>query len=320
MVRPPGTGTQPEVSTSVVIATADRPRGLAATLRSLEGCDPPAGVTSIHVVVADNGSNSETRKISERDYAGLDTDYLSVDRRGKTVAQNRAVEATDADLLVFTDDDVEFEPTWMAELSRAAREWPDHLLFGGRVDPIWPVAETPSYLEQSAYQGLLFTRVDRGDEEGPIPDFRPLGPNMAVRREAFDRGVRFDETIGPGSGGLSMGDELDIAFQLERLGQTAVYVPSSRVFHHVREEQLSLPWLLRRGLDYGRMTAHFDRGEAAPTVLGVPRWVYRAVSERCAEAVWSLARGRRKAAFDALMQATFAVGSARQHVSTRDRS
>ena len=308
------------MNVSVVIATADRPTALEGTLRSLSACEPPTpGTSTIHVIVADNGIDPGTRRVSETDYTALRIEYLHVDRRGKTVAQNRAVEATDADFLVFTDDDVEFDPRWLAELTRAAREWPENLLFGGRVLPIWPKGR-PKHLADSSYLGLLFTRLDRGDEERPIPDFRPLGPNMAVRREAFDRGVRFDETIGPGSGGLPMGDELDITFQLEALGQTAVYVPRSRVYHRVRESQLSLRWQWKRGVDYGRMTGHFDRDADVHRMLGVPRWVLRAIPIRCAEAGWNFLLGRRERAFDASMQVAFAVGRARGSRQSGTRS
>lgn len=297
--------------TTLVIATADRPEPLAATLQALAACERPESGAALRVVVADNGTDPATRAVCEQGQPGLRVDYLTVDRGGKTVAQNRAVAATDAELLVFTDDDVEFDSRWLIELQRAAYNWPERLLFGGRITPVWPDGGCPKYLKDSAYLGLLFTRLDLGDEEGPIPDFRPLGPNMAVRREAFDRGVRFDEEIGPGSNGVPMGDELDLTFQLQTLGQTAVYVPTSRVYHRVRDRQLSLRWQLKRGIDYGRMTAHFEREAPARTLLNIPLWIYRAVPERCAAAVWNFIRGRRGAAFDAIMRAAFAVGQAR---------
>lgn len=291
----------------MIIATADRPELLATTLRSLTECELPA--PSVHVVVADNGTAGVTEPVCRMTYPGLRVQYLPVSRRGKTAAQNEAVRATDADLFVFTDDDVEFDARWLVELWRAARGWPDHLLFGGRVTPIWP-ERLPEYLGGSAYLGLLYTRLDRGDDEGPRPEFRPLGPNMALRRKAFELGVRFDETIGPGSAGVPMGDELDITFQLQALGEEAVYVPGSRVYHRVRENQLSLLWQLKRGLQYGRMLAHFNGSASGPSLLGIPRWTLRAVPERCTAAVWNLVRGRRRAAFDMLMTAAFALGTA----------
>jgi GT2 family glycosyltransferase len=301
---------------ALIIATADRPEALATTLRGLTACELPERV--LHVVVADNGTDAGTRRVCREAYPGLRVEHLRVSRRGKTIAQNQAVQAASADLLAFTDDDVEFDARWLVELYRAAHDWPDHLLFGGRVTPIWPESY-PEHLEGSAYLGLLFTRLDLGEEveEGPRPAFRPLGPNMAVRRKAFELGIRFDESIGPGSEGLPMGDELDITFQLEALGRPAVYVPASHVYHRVRENQLSLRWQLRRALNYGRMLAYFDGSSSGASLLGIPRWILRAIPERCASAAWNLVRGRRRAAFDKLMTAAFALGTATADGRTR---
>lgn len=298
--------------TSVIVATADRPAALERTLRSLSASEGASPDTRLHVIIADNGDDPKTATVCKLDYPGLTVEHLSIDQRGKTVAQNRAVATSDAELLVFTDDDVEFEPGWLSELVRAARDWPGHLLFGGRVTPVWPDGSgaPPEHLERSAYLGLLFTRLDLDQEEGPVPDFRPLGPNMALRRQAFERGIRFDETIGPGSEGIPMGDEIDIAFQVQKLGQSAVYVPGSQVYHQVRKKQLSLRWQLRRGVEYGRMTAYFERDADVRKILGLPRWTIRAAPARCAEALWHFVRGRRAEAFDALMRMAFAVGSA----------
>lgn len=292
---------------ALIIATADRPEALATTLRSLTACDLPE--RELHVVVADNGTDEDTERVCRDTYPGLRVQYLPVARRGKTAAQNEALRVANADLLVFTDDDVEFDARWLDELWRAARDWPDHLLFGGRVTPIWP-ERFPTHLEGSAYLGLLYTRLDRGGDEGPLPGFRPLGPNMALRRKAFELGVRFDERIGPGSENLPMGDELDITFKVEALGGSAVYVPTSCVYHRVRENQLSLRWQLRRGLDYGRMIAYFDGSAGSASLFGVPRWTLRAIPQRCAAAAWNLVRGRRRDAFDTLMTAAFALGTA----------
>jgi glycosyltransferase involved in cell wall biosynthesis len=291
---------EPPERLSLIIATADRSRALSETLHGLAGCELP--VPELHVVVADNGADPGTRAACDETFPGLLVEHVPVSRRGKTIALNRAVSACDSDLIAFTDDDVEFHPKWLAELVDATRAWPGHLLFGGRVLPLWP-ADCPARLVGSAFLGPLYTRLDWGDGGGPRERFRPFGPNMMVRREAFDRGVLFDEAIGPGSAtGISMGDEVDFALQLEAMGEMAVYVPLSRVYHMVRKDQLTLLWQLKRGVAYGRSRGYGDGPPPPyPRWFGLPRWLYRKAASDLVAAGRDALRGDRCSAFDRLM-------------------
>jgi len=298
---------------TLIIATADRSEPLATTLRGLERCVIPD--SGLHVLVVDNGTDEGTRQVCGQRWAGLEVQYLRAARRGKTSALNEALTATSAEVLVFTDDDVEFDAQWLTELLRAVEQWPEHEMFGGRVVPIWPGGCMPRRLEGSAYLGPLYTLLDLGAEEGPRRGFHPFGPNMAVRRSVFERGVRFDETIGPGSAtGVTMGDETAIARTLAARGGMAVYVPTSLVYHQVREEQLSLRWQLRRGRAYGRMLAYHETPIEGPRLLGAPRWLYRRFVTSVAAAGWNILAGNREQAFDRLMDAAVAVGRRRQRV------
>jgi len=292
---------------AVIIATADRPDSIAETLGHLAKCEVPGG-GELHVIVADNGSGGATEQVCRERFDGLQVEHLKTSP-GKSRALNLAADHANADLLVFTDDDVNPSPGWLVELERAAREYPEHLLFGGPITPLWP-DDMPDYLDGSIYLGHLFSRLESEQATGPTKELRPFGPNMALRREAFERGVRFDETIGPGTE-TSMGDDTQITRQVARLGQAAVYVSAARVFHRVRPDQLSLLWQLGRGVRYGRVLAH--QGQTGVSrVFGVPRWAIRAVPEHCLCALWKVASGDRTAAFDELMEAALAIGQIRQ--------
>lgn len=298
------------VSISVLIATADRPDELAATLRSLAACRIPN--VEFEVLVADNGADSRTELTCREADAALNVRHLDIPRRGKTIALNQAIEQARGALIVFTDDDVEFDPGWLTALWKASLDHPAQALFGGRVTPLWPDG-CPAHLTDSRHLGPLYALLDRGDEEGPLPGFRPFGPNMAVRRLAFEGDLEFDEAIGPGSSlGVLMGDETGIARQLEAQGQTAVYVPTAKVYHHVRKQQLALRWQLNRGMLYGRMLAHYEHSAGTYSSLGIPPWIVRSVLDSLVSAGWHAARGRKRAAFDQLVDAAVTAGRARR--------
>jgi glycosyltransferase involved in cell wall biosynthesis len=296
------------MNTSLLIATANRPDQLAAVLRGLARCRLPEG--EFEVIVADNGDDPVTATVCRDVSDGLPVRYLAVTGRGKSIALNQAVDIATGDLLVFTDDDVEFDPNWLVELWRAALDYPDHVLFGGRVLPLWPDG-IPARLDGSMYLGALYTHLDRGEEPGPSVGLRPFGPNMAVRRSVFDRGLRFDPNLGPGTtSGITMGDETEIARQLEALGEVAVYVPRSRVYHRVNRRQLSLRWQLPRGVRYGRLLSHIEGPRAGSRLLGRPGWLFRDIATGLVGAVANTVRLRRRAAFDCLLGVAVSVGRA----------
>src|SRR4029077_20227687 len=102
-------------------------------------------------------------------------------------------------LLVFTDDDVEPRPLWLAGMLAAARRWPDHEVFGGMIVPRYP-PETPDWMrelirERPDYTSAAFALYVLPQAEGPT-EHLPYGPNFAVRAGAM-AGLRFCEAIGP---------------------------------------------------------------------------------------------------------------------------
>ena len=302
------------MTVTMIIATADRPLLLRETLAGLASCQLPR--PDLCVLVADNGTDPGTATVCAEDFPGLTIRHLKVERRGKSIALNAAVEAAASGLFVFTDDDVEFHPAWLVELHRAAREWPEHRLFGGRIVPRWP-GVVPDRLDGSRFMGPLYTLLDLGDDERPVAGFRPFGPNMAARSSLFEEGIRFDEAIGPGSADrVSMGDETGIGRQLEAAGESAVYVPDSVVYHRVRDEQLALSWQLKRGISYGRMLEYLERetsGESeAPRWFGVPRFLFRKIASSAISAGGLALLNRPRDGFDRLMDAAVAIGRARQ--------
>jgi len=305
------------MNTSLLIATADRPDQLAAVLRGLARCRRPEG--EFEVIVADNGDDPGTATVCRDVADGLPVRYLAVTGRGKSIALNQAVESATGDLLVFTDDDVEFDPDWLIELCQAALDYPDHVLFGGRVLPLWPKG-IPARLDGSMYLGALYTHLDRGDEPGPSVGLRPFGPNMAVRREVFEQGLRFDPKLGPGTtSGITMGDETEIARELEAQGEIAVYVPQSRVYHRVNRRQLSLRWQLPRAVRYGRLLSHIEGPRAGSRLLGRRRWLYRDIASGLLAAAGNTVLGRRRIALDRLLGVAVSFGRAHAGGSLESR-
>ena len=239
---------------TVVLTTRRRSVGLAETLASFRRLHV-VGLRWEVLVVDNSDGDPATHAVVEKLGGDLPLRLLVEPRRGTNHGRNRAVEEARSPFLVFTDDDVEPDAAWLAELCAGAARWPDARVFGGRVLPRWPAdvaAPPPHSLFENAY-----AIADWAQPEGPYSAHRVFGPNMAYRASVFEEGWRFDPRFGPdGSDTYVTGSETNLNLALERAGTVPVYLPAAVVHHRVRREQLAPAWLYRRAFRLGRWEAH----------------------------------------------------------------
>lgn len=257
---------------TVVFATHNGERTLNQVLEACERLDPPPG--GWRLVVVDNASTDRTRDLlADRVRAGrLPIRVLAETGRGKNRALNRALDEVDGDLVVFTDDDVLPEPGWLVALRAAADAHPDHAIFGGTIRPAFLAPPPPWLVGSGAPQGVLYAVTDCA--EGACPADAVWGPNMAIRREVFARGFRFDPAVGPGVGAqYPMGSETEFTTRLERHGHRAWFVERAVVRHLVRPAQMTETFVAGRAYRHGFGVCRYQPGLMAsrwPRLQGVP--------------------------------------------------
>lgn len=226
------------------------PRMLEA-MRALES--PPGGY---RIVAVDNASTDNTREVLHRFRDLLPLTILEERRRGKNYALNRALDhlgaaTTQADLVIFTDDDILPEPDWLQAYHGGLLRHPEASLFGGAITPVFPTDLPTAIAHLEPEFGLLFAATNLGS--GPCRARDIWGPNMAVRGSILGPRVRFDPTIGPnGTEQYAMGSEVDFTQRLERLGHRSAFIAEARVGHIVHDFQLDPAWAMRRAFRGGR--------------------------------------------------------------------
>ena len=237
------------MSISIILSTRNRAALLDQTLASFSKLDT-SGLT-VEFLVVDNGSQDDTEDVLKRWSNQLPLNFWHCSTPGKNICLNQAVRKSNGTLLVFTDDDVQANPSWLQEFSAATRRWPDHALFGGRIDPLFPT-NTPKWIRDiKGQRTVLFSEYTPADEEGVVAK-PPVGPNMLVRRSLFDLAA-FDETIGPAGNQYAMGSETEFLNRMQReQGKLFVYVPTAQVKHMIREDQITEQWILGRAFRAGR--------------------------------------------------------------------
>jgi glycosyltransferase involved in cell wall biosynthesis len=223
---------------SVVIATRNRARRLAAVLRSLH--DQTLAADRFEVIVVDDGSTDDTPAVVAAESARgvLRLHSLTHGRGGGPGAvRNTGWPTAQAPLIAFTDDDCETDPGWLEALVNAAE--PNRFLQG----PTTPIKAEEAGLGPLAYSYDI-TALDLN-----FPTC-----NMAYPKALLERLNGFDAAAFPYTG-----EDCDLAWRAIAAGAEPVFVPEASVRHAV--VQLDRPGMLRRAWRWGDAMPAFARHE-----------------------------------------------------------
>lgn len=259
---------------SVILATFNGENSLSITFDSFIQMDIPH--CGWEILVIDNASRDKTREIIESYQDRLPITYIYHPLKGKNFALNKALDEAKGDLFVFTDDDVIADQNWLIELENAANAHKDFYVFGGKIEAEWPYQPT-AWLLENVQLGVVYAVSNDKWQTGPIDPIHVMGANMAVRSSVFDKGLKFETSIGPNGGNYAMGSETEFTCRLAGLGYQSFYVKSAVVKHIIRRHQLDIDWILGRAFKFGRGSYCRENNIAdlpnVAKILGIPRWM-----------------------------------------------
>ena len=238
-------------SAVIAIPTRRRARYLEVALRSIR---PQADAHGAEILVIDDGPGEDTRSVAER-YGAR---YLA--RHGPSginVLRNLAIDATDADLVVYVDDDVEARPGWLEALLGAAADCPEDV--GAFAGPIHERIEDHRY-PTCGGEGPPITALDLGAADHDA--HRGFGANLAVRRSALQRAGRFGEHLVDG------GDEEEWEARWQAMGGRVRYVAAAAVEHRRAGDDARLRNLARGAYVRGQAARRFDALNGTAPSLG----------------------------------------------------
>jgi glycosyltransferase involved in cell wall biosynthesis len=239
-------------SLTVLIPTYNRAEILRETLEAM--CKVERNSLSVEFVVIDNKSTDNTRKIVESFIGRLPIRYIFEGSQGKSHALNRALnEGGLGEIVVFTDDDTTPHADWLSAIMQSTRDFPDHVLFGGRTFGVWPDGKHPDWWDHSPEAShWCLGNHDYGDvpKEYP-PNKGPFGPNMWLRSDVLTREHRFDVTIGPLGNKMIMGEEWPFIQGFRSQGHNPLYYPVAVVGQRIQPERISTSGIRRRAYSEG---------------------------------------------------------------------
>jgi glycosyltransferase involved in cell wall biosynthesis len=265
-------------ASSVVVCTRYRAELVARCLASLTRLQHP----SYELIVVDN-----TRGEHEVEQLASDAGarYVVEPREGLSRARNTGAREARGAIVAYIDDDAVAEPGWLA-CHAAALEDPTLAATTGRILPTSLDAEAArSYAAAGGEDlGRIAFCVDPTTPAWfEMANFGGVGAggNMAFRRDLFEAGWGFRESLGPGAG--IPGEEHYAFFTIIRAGYAIAYLPDAIVRH---EYPATTAALRRRRFRILRGTA------AYMAMLLVEEPDFRRDTLRY---MWEAARGTRRA-------------------------
>lgn len=257
---------------SVVIATYDRPEGLAETLAS---CLAQTGDLAIEIVVLDNHPSQSGRAVVERlaAEASVPIRHVTELTRNMSTLRNRGFAEALGIWLAFIDDDEVADPDWLAQLVATARKANADIAVGPRLAR-FAAGEPPAYDPM----GEQFVRdlhlPDGAAIELTAPSGKPrygLGTGNSLFRLA---------TCFPGGRGMMReafgdagGEDAELFVRLHREGRRIVWAANARVTETVATHRTEVAYRLVRTLrEAQHYVAIYKDGARRPGLTALELW------------------------------------------------
>jgi GT2 family glycosyltransferase len=218
---------------SLLICSRNRHNMLLETIQSvLEGDEIPS-----EIVIIDQSNTCDPFLSNFQPKQKCEFRYFWSEEIGVSLGRNMAAAAAKCPILVFTDDDMRFTPTWFGMLVRALLSAGFQSVVTGRV----------LISEEDNAQG--FAPSLRTDERTVLYEGRTnrdvlFTNNMAIYKSVFDDVGGFDTRLGPGTS-FPAAEDNDLCFRLLDKGYRIKYDPEPTLFHRAwrsKSEYLQLHW------------------------------------------------------------------------------
>ncbi len=263
---------------SVILCTYNRAHNLPECLIHLDHQENTEGI-NWELVVVDNNSSDDTHTVVEQlmKSCNMNIRYLFEEKQGLSHARNCGIDSSDSPYVIFIDDDIRVDPTWLKAMHDTFKKKQCDAV-GGPIKVVSP-QDLPSWILPEMY-GFL-GHVDYGDKITPLDGIKrfPFGGNMAFRRVALEKVGRFDPNLGrKGEGGqreeLYKGEETDFFARLAEHGGSIWYNPQASVNHKILPYQLKRRFYLTIHYNQGYLRGKFDNEPYRRRLIGIPLFMF----------------------------------------------
>lgn len=221
-------------SVSIIVCTRNRSDMLGRTIESILMVDLDPN-QKVELIVVDNGSTDDTAEVIRAfNDPRFPVRYIYEHTPGHSRALNRAIRESVADVLLFTDDDVEVPSNWLLGISDLY------------IDPGVHAVQGRIHLHGSVVKPWMegLHRVYLAEFDNETAD-SCVGANMSARRLSIIACGGFDEDLGPGTPNGFGADDRVGQLLTEKFGAIKVYT-GDPVIHCPRVDRLTRKSLFAR--------------------------------------------------------------------------
>ena len=195
------------------------------------------------IVVVDNSPDKSAETIVSRLAKKHITPitYVSEPRQNISLARNAGIVHSNAQFIVFIDDDEQASQDWLDHLVRTQRKYDADAVFGPTT-PIFENGASPRWDPNA----LFYTRNLNTPTGTPV--LHGYTCNVLYRYEGcLSEKQPFEPEFG-----LTGGGDLDISLRLSKMGRRFVWCSEARVTEIIPENRSTIRYILRRSLRGGQ--------------------------------------------------------------------
>ena len=236
---------------SVAVCTYNRSDVLPKCLESL--VDQTAGSELFEVLIIDNNSTDETKKIAE-DFCKkhMNFRYIFEEKQGLSQARNRAIIEAKGNYLAYIDDDAIADKDWVKNILAAIKTDSSIVAFGGPIYP-WYNKEKPKWF-QDEFATHSYGKQHFHLSEQNCP-FGLSGSNMIFKKEILNKYNGFSAEYGMSGDKIAFGEESFLFNKMLKNSENIQYFPEIFVYHLVSEKNYSLKDAFKRSIQNGKAIA-----------------------------------------------------------------
>jgi GT2 family glycosyltransferase len=212
------------VDASVIIPTYNRRAALLETLEALARVDYPTG--RWEVVVVDDGSSDDTEEAIEawvEEHPSLAVRYQRQSNAGPAAARNRGASMARGEMLIFIDNDIIVEPTFVRAHLEAYAAHPRSWILG-RITHPEAMRATPF----GRYRDDCWEAFHAAHPGAAVQETAGMSAaNVSIPAADFRRLGGFDEDFT-----IASSEDWDLGMRARRAGIRVLYHPGIKVLHN----------------------------------------------------------------------------------------
>jgi len=245
-----------QMKLSVIIPTRNRSESLFLVLESI--CNQTISPDKFEVIVVDNGSKDDTKEVT-LSFANKirNLRYFYEDKPGLHRGRHRGLRESQADILVYADDDIEGIPTWLEGVEESFED-KSVVLVGGKVLPKF-LSEPPRWIkemwnsfEKNGQVLSYLSILDLGEEVKDINPYYIFGCNFSIRKSVLLEAGGFHPDAMPQEVIRYRGDgESHVSKYILGKKYRAIYNPKASVYHVIPGDRLSVEYFCKRAYNEG---------------------------------------------------------------------